>query len=269
MSQPDLQALCVQTCEIAKKAGKFISEAKGTLLHSQIETKGMNDFVTRVDKESEWLIVSALQQLFPGSDFLAEEQSAVRSGAEYTWIIDPLDGTTNFIHGLPCFCVSIGLVKNDFPVLGVIYEVNQDECFYAWQGGGAWLNGKPIQCTGRTALAESLLVTGFPYYDYSKIDEYLALFKYLMQHSRGMRRLGSAAADLAYVAAGRCDAFYEYSLKAWDVAAGAVIVREAGGVVTDFSGENGFLFNQEIIASAPGIFRETLDTIQRFMVHPS
>lgn len=269
MSKINLEHLCHQTCDIARSAGSLIRSAKGTLHHSQIETKGLNDFVTRIDKESENLIVEALRELLPESDFLAEEQSAERSGAEYTWIIDPLDGTTNFIHGLPCFCVSIGLVKNDIPVLGVIYEVNQDECFYAWQGGGAWLNGESIHCASRQRLADSLLVTGFPYYDYSKIDQYLALFKYLMQHSRGMRRLGSAAADLAYVAAGRCDAFYEYSLKAWDVAAGAVIVREAGGIVTDFSGDNGFLYNQEIIASAPGIYSETLATVQEFMLKSS
>jgi myo-inositol-1(or 4)-monophosphatase len=269
MTEKELQALCAETCRIARAAGLFIREAKGTIRQSQIETKGLNDFVTRVDKESEEMIVFALKQVLPEADFLAEEQSALRTGAEYTWVIDPLDGTTNFIHGLPCFCVSIGLIKNDVPVLGVIYEVNQDECFYAWQGGGAFLNGESISCTSRNKLADSLLVTGFPYYDYSKIDEYLALFKHLMKNSRGMRRLGSAAADLAYVAAGRCDAFYEYSLKPWDVAAGAVIVREAGGLVSDFSGENGFLFNQEIVASASGIYDETLAVIQRFMLNPS
>jgi len=268
MSILNLEILCRQTCEVAKKAGDFIRQSKGTLQHKHIEIKGLNDFVTRIDKESERLIVNDLREIFPEGDFLAEEQSAERNGADYTWIIDPLDGTTNFIHGLPCFCVSIGLVKGDVPIMGVIYEVNLDECFYAWQGGGAWLNHSRINCAGRDKLADSLLVTGFPYYDYSKIDQYLELFKYLMQHSRGMRRLGSAAADLAYVAAGRCDAFYEYSLKAWDVAAGAIIVREAGGIVTDFSGGDGFLYNQEIIASAPGIFRETIETVQRFMVHP-
>jgi len=250
---------------VAKEAGEFILSQRRKFSGSQIEVKGLNDFVTYVDKESEELIIKRLELLLPDSDFLAEENTRQRTEKEFTWIIDPLDGTTNYIHGLPCFCVSIGLVnKAEELLLGVVLEINQHECFYAWKEGGAYLNEKRIVVSERDLLKDSLLVTGFPYTDFSRMEEYLNLFKDLMEHSHGLRRLGSAAADLAYVAAGRCEAFYEYSLKPWDVAAGALLVKEAGGIVSDFKGQNGFLFNQEIIASNSGIYQELLEKIREF-----
>jgi myo-inositol-1(or 4)-monophosphatase len=265
MNTQDLGKLCAEVDKVAREAGKFILSQQKKLLTSQVEVKGLNDFVTYVDKQSEELIIRQLERLLPNSDFLAEENTRTRAGEDYTWIIDPLDGTTNFIHGLPCFCVSIGLInKAGDLVIGVVLEINQDECFSSWKDGGAFLNGQRIFVSQRNKLKDSLLVTGFPYTDFSKMDEYLQLFRYMMEHSHGLRRLGSAAADLAYVAAGRCEAFYEYSLKPWDVAAGALLVKEAGGVVSDFSGGNKFIFNQEIIASNAGIFQELLEKIGEF-----
>ncbi len=265
MTTLDLEKLCKEVNNVAREAGKFILAQREKLVIAQIEVKGLNDFVTYVDKQSEELIIKRLEALLPQSDFLAEENTKGRTEADFTWIIDPLDGTTNFIHGLPCFCVSIGLIdKKSELQLGVVLEVNQDECFSAWKNGGAYLNDKRIFVSKRNTLADSLLVTGFPYTDFSRMDEYLNLFRYMMEHSHGLRRLGSAAADLAYVAAGRCEAFYEYSLKPWDVAAGALLVKEAGGTVSDFSGGNKFIFNQEIIASNALIFQELLKKIEVF-----
>lgn len=265
MNEQDLKKLCSEVNLVAREAGRFILDQRAKLQSSQVEVKGLNDFVTYVDKQSEELIIHRLEKLLPGSDFLAEENTRERTAAEYTWIIDPLDGTTNFIHGLPCFCVSIGMIdKQGELLLGVVLEVNQDECFSSWKDGGAYLNEKRIFVSSADKLKDSLLVTGFPYTDFSKMDEYLDLFRYMMEHSHGLRRLGSAAADLAYVAAGRCEAFYEYSLKPWDVAAGALLVKEAGGRVSDFSGGNKFIFNQEIIASNSLVYGELLQKVKEF-----
>ena len=265
MNEQDLKKLCTEVNALAREAGRFILGQREKLNHSQIEVKGLNDFVTYVDKQSEELIVKRLEQLLPQSDFLAEENTKGRTQATYTWIIDPLDGTTNFIHGLPCFCVSIGLMDQSGELLlGVVLEINQDECFSSWKNGGAYLNDKKIFVSSRNKLSDSLLVTGFPYTDFSRMDEYLNLFRYMMEHSHGLRRLGSAAADLAYVAAGRCEAFFEYSLKPWDVAGGALLVKEAGGLVSDFSGGNKFVFNQEIIAANSLVFGELLEKVKEF-----
>jgi myo-inositol-1(or 4)-monophosphatase len=165
------------------------------------------------------------------------------------WVIDPLDGTTNFIHGLPCFSISIGLLLKNVPILGVVYEINLDECFYSWQGAPAYLNGKEIHVSDRSHLRDSLLATGFPYHDYSRLEKYLALFNWCLKNTHGVRRLGSAAVDLVYVACGRFDAFFEYGLKPWDVVGGAFIVKQAGGVVTDFQGKDNFIYGGELVAS--------------------
>jgi myo-inositol-1(or 4)-monophosphatase len=238
---------------------------RGKIMAEQVETKGLNDFVTRVDKNSEKMLIDGLEKLVPDAGFIAEENTKSNKGNVHNWIIDPLDGTTNFIHGLPCFCISIALMENDEVVIGVIYELNQKECFYAWKNGGAFLNDKPIQVSTATRLKDSLLATGFPYYDYKWLDEYMNLFKYFMKNTHGVRRLGSAAADLAYVAAGRLEGFYEYSLKAWDVAAGVLIVTEAGGKVSDFEGGNNYIFGQELVCSNALIFEEFQLQVSKFM----
>lgn len=261
----NLEAICQQVIEISKKTAVYIQSERGKINSGAIEVKGLNDFVTRVDKHSERLIIENLESLIPDAGFIAEENTKSLKGKKYNWIIDPLDGTTNFIHGLPCYCISIALMQDDEIVIGVVYELNLQECFYAWKDGGAYLNGKSIKVSETKLLKDSLLATGFPYYDYHLLDEYMALFKHFMKNTHGVRRLGSAAADLAYLAAGRFEGFYEYSLKAWDVAAGTLIVTEAGGKVSDFSGGNNYIFGQELVCANEAVFNEFLETVQHCM----
>lgn len=243
------EKLTHEVCEIAKSAGRFIAGERLTFDDSKIETKGMHDLVSYVDKSSEKQIISALKVLIPEAGFIAEEGTSDIRGSRYNWVIDPLDGTTNFIQGVPVYAVSIGLLDADELILGVVYEIGRDECFYAWKNGGAYLNGNPIRVSSRENINDALLATGFPYSEFSRIDEYIEFLKWSMMTARGIRRLGSAATDLAYVACGRFDAFWEYDLKPWDVAAGALIVKEAGGVVTDYSGGENYIFGREILAS--------------------
>ena len=262
---PTYQQLCQYTCDVARSSGKFMSEERKQFDVSKVETKGLHDLVSYVDKTSEMRIIAGLQKLLPESGFIAEEGTSQKVGEHFNWVIDPLDGTTNYIQGVPVYAVSIGLLENDEMVLGVVYEVGRDECFYAWKDGGAFLNGKPIRVSERDDIHDALLATGFPYNDFSRLNEYLELLKWTMTNARGVRRLGSAATDLAYVACGRFDSFWEYDLKPWDVAAGALIVKEAGGVVTDFKGENNYVFGGEIIASNAVLDDLILSKIQEFM----
>ena len=258
----ELNDLCQEVCQLTRKVGGFIRSEQKIFSTNSIEVKGKNDFVSHVDKSAEMQLVEVLSKLLPESGFIAEEGTSKKKGEIYNWIIDPLDGTTNFIHGIPCFAISIALRRNEELVLGVIYEINLDECFYAWEGSNAFLNGKEIHVSIAATLADSLIATGFPYYDYTRMDDYMKLFNYFMKHTHGLRRLGSAATDLAYVACGRFDGFYEYSLQPWDVAAGAFIVKQAGGKVTDFSGKNNFIFGKEIVAGNSTNFEEFLNTVK-------
>jgi myo-inositol-1(or 4)-monophosphatase len=258
----NLQTLCQDVCALSKQAGEFIRNERRKFTTERVETKGKNDFVSYVDKGSEQLIVEGLAKLLPGSGFIAEEGTSSVKGEQYNWIIDPLDGTTNFIHGIPCFSVSIALMRDQELVMGVIYEINKDECFYAWEGSKAYMNEEEISVSKAPALADSLIATGFPYYDYSRVDEYLGAFKHFMKHTHGLRRLGSAATDLAYVACGRFEGFYEYSLQPWDVAAGVFLVQQAGGKVSDFSGGNNFIFGKELVAGNSACFDEFFQAIK-------
>lgn len=232
----------------AKKAGGFIKQEREKFQYSKVEIKGLNDLVSYVDKTAEEIIVKELGAIFPPAGFIVEENT-VSGKKEYNWIVDPLDGTTNFIHGIPCYAVSIALEHKGEILAGVVYEVSRDECFYAEKGKGAFLNGIAIKVSERATLSESLIATGFPIYNFNRIDSYLSALKHFMQHTHGLRRIGAAAADLCYLACGRVDAFFEYNLNPWDVAAGALIVKEAGGIVNDFSGENNWLFGKEIVCT--------------------
>jgi len=243
------QELTFSVCEIARNVGNFMAEERKTFDDSKIEIKGVHDLVSYVDKTAEIRIIKELQQLVPEAGFIAEEGTNNTRGERFNWVIDPLDGTTNYIHGLPIYSVSIALIDGNEPVLGVVYEVGHDECFYAWKNGGAFLNDKPIKVSNRSEVGNALLATGFPYSDFSRLDSYVEMFKWAMTNARGVRRLGSAAADLAYIACGRFDAFWEYDLKPWDVAAGVIIVIEAGGKVTDYKGGSDYLFGREIVAT--------------------
>ncbi|HUM52061.1 MAG TPA: inositol monophosphatase family protein [Chitinophagales bacterium] len=257
----DLINIQTQTISAVKKAAAFIQSEIGKINNSDIETKALNSLVTYVDKNAELILVDELKKIIPQATFLTEENTVEQTQGEWQWIVDPLDGTTNFIHQIPIFGISVGLKHNDEIVVGVVYEVNKNECFYASKNNGAFLNGNKIAVSETVALADSLVATGFPYYDFGKAENYLNTIRFLMQNTRGIRRLGAASIDLCYVACGRFDAFFEYSLALWDVAAGALIVQEAGGKVTDFSGASNWLFGKEIIASNTGIADEFLDII--------
>jgi len=255
--------LCLQVQEIARETGKFIREEGKKIKVSDIEFKGITSLVTYVDKTAEARIVEAVKQLVPDSGFVAEEGTADSHNEKYTWIIDPLDGTTNFIHGIAPHSVSIALKEDDKIVLGVVYEVKLNEMFYAWKDSAAYLNGNKIRVSPNSKSEHALIATGFPYYDFDRVDDYIAAMKHLMKHTRGLRRLGSAAVDLSYVAAGRFDAFYEHALHAWDVAAGAFIIQQAGGKITDFNGGENWLFGGEIIAASNNYFDEFYQVINR------
>ena len=262
----NLENLCFDVQGLAKIAGLFISEEREKFNIEDVIVKGKADFVSYVDKQAEKLIVDGLRDLLPGSGFIAEEGTATSSDEKYKWIIDPLDGTTNFIHGLPPFAVSIGLMENKELILGVVYEVTQDECFYAWKGSKAYLNGEEIKVSTAAATSDALIATGFPYSAFEKLENYVESMRYFMVHSHGLRRLGSAATDLCYVAAGRFEAFYEHGLKPWDVAAGTIILRQAGGKVADFNGGDKFLFNGEMVAANGAYFDEFYDIVHKYFV---
>lgn len=257
----NLQTILGQTKKIARETGAFIRVERQNFDIKQVEHKGFNDLVSYVDKEAERQIVEGLKPILPEAGFITEEETATFRGEEFNWIIDPLDGTTNFVHGVPVFSVSIALMRQETLLLGVVYEVNLDECFAAIKGAGAFCNDKPITVSPAAALNASLIATGFPYYNFEQIDKYLDTLKYLMQTTHGLRRFGSAAVDLCYVACGRMEGFFEYNLNSYDVAAGALIVKEAGGKVSDFSGGNDFIFGRQILASNGQIHSEFLETL--------
>ncbi len=257
--------LCAEVQNIAREAGNFIREEGSKITATDIEIKSVASLVTYVDKTAEANIVSALKKLIPDSGFIAEEGTATASNEKFKWIIDPLDGTTNYLHRIAPHAVSIGLTENEKLVLGVIYEITADEMFYAWKGSPAFLNGKEISVSTASKSEDTLIATGFPYYNFNRLDDYLEVLEYFMKNTRGMRRLGSAATDLAYVAAGRFDAFFEHALHSWDVAAGVFILQQAGGKVTDFNGGSNYLFGGEIVAASSNYFNEFYKIVNRFL----
>ena len=244
----DLKHITEQVIECATTVGEFIRNERKTFSYNRVEIKGLNDLVSYVDKTSEKQIVEKLAIIVPEAGFIVEENTKTET-REYNWIVDPLDGTTNFVHGIPCYAISIALELNGEILLGVVYEVAQNECFYAYKNGGAFLNGTKISVSDRKNLSDSLVATGFPIYNFTRLDNYINTLTYLMKHTHGIRRIGAAAADLCYLACGRVDAFFEYNLNPWDVAAGALIVKEAGGTVSDFSKQQNWLFGKEIVST--------------------
>lgn len=262
----NLELLTKQVVNVSRATGNFLKSEIKKIGESDIQTKGLNNFVTYVDKSTEQKLVADLHHLLPEAGFIAEENQSLQRREIYNWIIDPLDGTTNFIHHIPLYSISIALMERNNLVIGVVYEPNLQECFYAWKNGGAYLNGHKIQVSPIRLLKDSLLATGFPYYDYGKLDEYILLFKHLMENTHGLRRLGSAAVDLAYCACGRFDAFYEYGLSPWDVAAGALIVQEAGGSVSDFTGGNNYIFGGELVSSNTLIHEQLMKVIKSHFI---
>ncbi len=261
----DYGKLCAEVVIIARDAGSYIRGYLNQIANNHIEKKGKQNFVTFVDKGAEERIVKSLASLLPEAGFITEEGTSTKTGETYIWVIDPLDGTTNFIHGAPPVSVSIALLENNRPVIGVVYELFMDECFYAWKGSKAYLNESEIRVSSVGNTADALIATGFPFHNFDRIEPYMDSLKYFFTNSHGVRRIGSAAADLSYVACGRYDAFYEYNLNPWDVAAGALIIQQAGGMVSDFKGNQGFLFNREIVAANAKVFKDFLNHVGRFM----
>lgn len=259
-----LEKLTHEVIRVAKQAGDFIRQERKNFDPDRIEYKGLNDLVSYVDKTAEKIIVIELEKALPEAGFITEEKTTAKVGDRYNWIIDPLDGTTNFIHGVPSYSVSIALKENDELVLGVVYEINLDECFYAWKDAPAYLNGKEIKVSHNPSIGGSLIATGFPYYDFEKQPAYIALFTELMKSCHGLRRLGSAAVDLAYTACGRFEAFYEYNLNPWDIAAGIVIVRQAGGQVVNYQGGDEVLNSRQLLATNGKITEGMLEIIQKY-----
>ncbi len=252
------------TKEVTLDVGEFIRTECTAFDLNKVEKKGKNDLVSYVDKEAEKRLVSELGRILPAAGFITEEGTIAQETAEYRWIVDPLDGTTNFIHGLPIFSISIALMKEDKVEMGIVYEVNREECFVAMRGHGAWCNDREMSVSQAEGVGDSLLATGFPYHNFEKLNEYLAILNELMKNTHGLRRMGSAAVDLAYVACGRYEGYFEYNLNPWDVAAGTLLVEEAGGTVTDFSGTDQFVFDRELVAGNPWVQKEMLSIIQKY-----
>ncbi len=257
----ELKDLTDRVTGLAKEVGEFIRGEALVFDRQNIEYKGLNDMVSYVDKTAEMNLVKGLTAILPEAGFITEENTTTVIRDEFNWIIDPLDGTTNFIHGIPTFSISIALQRNEHLVLGVVYEINRDECFYAWENGGAYLNGRRISISQTESVRDSLLATGFPYYDFERQEQYINVMRRLMQSCHGLRRIGSAAIDLAYVACGRFDGYFEYNLNSYDMAGGIVLVREAGGQVFDFKGGTDPIGRREIIADNGRISAELLRVI--------
>lgn len=245
----------------ARDAGKLIVRYLDRVDRLPVITKEKNDFVTEVDQKAESLIINTLKQAFPGHSILAEE-SGISGESDYQWIIDPLDGTTNFLHGFPQFAISIALKHHNKLIAGVIYDPLRQELFTTSLGDGAYLNNRRIRVSKQMGLNGALIGTGFPYKDFRYLDDYMEMFKVMVTKTAGVRRPGSAALDLAYLACGRIDGFWEMGLNSWDIAAGALMIREAGGIITDFSATENYLQNGHVIAGNPKVFNQMLKTLE-------
>ncbi len=248
----------------ARKAGAIINRASLDLDLLRVTTKGHADFVTEVDKAAEQAIIETLSQAYPDHGFLAEESGAQRpdGASDFTWIIDPLDGTTNFIHGFPQYAVSIACQHAGQITQAVIYDPSRNDLFTATRGRGAFLNDRRLRVSKRSQLQDSLIATGFPYRNFERIDEYLQLFKRVAARTAGIRRPGAAALDLAYVAAGRFDGFWEFGLSPWDMAAGSLLVVEAGGLISDDQGNADHLSSGNVVCGSPKVYAQLLSLVR-------
>jgi len=248
----------------ARRAGNIINRAAQNIDILTVTQKAANDFVSEVDREAEGAIIRVISETYPGHSILAEESGA-SGNSEYVWIIDPLDGTTNFLHGFPHYAVSIALSHKGVLSQAVIYDPVRNELFTASRGRGAYLNDHRMRVSKRSKLQGCLLGTGFPFKEFSVIDTYLAMFKDLAQKTSGIRRAGAATLDLAYVAAGRLDGFWEFGLAPWDMAAGSLLITEAGGLVGDFQGNSGFLETGNIVGGNPKLFSQLIQALAPYL----
>ncbi|WP_076591754.1 inositol monophosphatase family protein [Herminiimonas arsenitoxidans] len=251
----------------ARRGAAIINRASFDLDRVKVTEKNPNDFVTEVDQAAEQAIIEVLKTAYPDHAILAEESGAsanLHDENDNVWIIDPLDGTTNFIHGFPQYCVSIALQQRGQITQAVVYDPTRNDLFTATKGAGAYLNEKRIRVTKRDKIADALIGTGFPYRTTDNLDEYMKMFKIMTQSCAGLRRPGSAALDLAYVACGRLDGFFEKGLQPWDIAAGALLVTEAGGIVGTFKGEADYLYKGDVMAGNPKVFSQQVNLLSEF-----
>lgn len=249
----DKQHLLQTILPIIEATATFLREHVGGVRQSDVEVKHLNALVSYVDRQAEEILVEGLSKAFPEAGFITEEETIVTERKTYNWIIDPLDGTTNYLHGIPVYAISVALECEGKVVLGVVCEAGKNEYYTAVRNEGAFLNGNPIRVSQKKQLADTLIATGFPYYRFDRMDDFIETLTDCFRHTRGVRRIGTAATDLAYTAVGRFDAYYEYGLSPWDVAAGSLIASEAGARVCDFSGGTNFLFGEEIVVMQPHI----------------
>ena len=250
----------------ARTAGSIINRASMDLDILKVNTKAPNDFVTEVDQAAEQAIIETLLTAYPGHGILAEESGREHGSkhSEFVWIIDPLDGTTNFIHGFPVYCVSIALAFRGKVEQAVVYDPTRNDLFMASKGRGAYLNDKRLRVSKRTRLSQSLIGTGFPFRKGDNFQRYMKMFEAVMPECAGLRRPGSAALDLCYVAAGQYDGFFETGLQPWDIAAGSLMVTEAGGLIGNFTGEADYLYQREVVAGAPKIYGQLVQLLSPF-----
>ena len=246
----------------ARRAGTVINRASMDLDKIEVRSKSPNDFVTEVDRAAEQAIIEVISDAYPEHAILAEESGDTGGESEFQWIIDPLDGTTNFIHGFPQYAISIALAERGIVQQAVVYDPTRNELFTASRGRGAFLNDRRVRVSKRVKLQECLLGTGFPFKQMDNIDAYLGMFKELSGKTAGLRRPGSAALDLAYTACGRTDGFFEIGLAPWDMAAGVLLVTEAGGLASDFAGEGDYLKTGNLVAGTPKVFTQLLQVVQ-------
>ncbi|MBB2486382.1 inositol monophosphatase [Mitsuaria sp. WAJ17] len=263
MTQASLHPMLNVAIKAARAAGSIINRASLDLDILKINSKSPNDFVTEVDQAAEQLIIETLLQAYPEHGILAEESGREHGNktSEFQWIIDPLDGTTNFIHGFPVYAVSIALAHRNVVQQAVVYDPTRNDLFYATKGRGAYLNDRRLRVSRRTRMSDALIGTGFPFRRGDNFKRYLKMFEAVMQECAGLRRPGAAALDLCYVAAGYYDAFFETGLNPWDVAAGSLIIAEAGGLVGNFTGEADFLHQREIVAGNPRIYGQLVQIL--------
>ena len=257
-----LEHICASAKEIVLETADFIRYSKINFKKKSIQKKGLHDLVSFVDLEAEKKLVSGLSEILPEAGFITEENTRSER-KEYNWIIDPLDGTTNFIHGIPTYCVSVALERDNEIQIGIVHEIVGKETFYSVKNGKSFMNTKQIKVSSNKKISDSLIGLGIPVNEFKHLEEYKNALEYFIKNTRGVRRIGSAAADLCYVACGRFDGFFELNLKPWDVAAGALIVKNAGGIVTDFSGKKDWLFGKNIMASSKNmhvIFKKTISS---------
>lgn len=261
----DPRVLEETACEAARIGGQVLSRRFRATEGIRVEQKGLHDFVTEVDRETERAVTAHLRARFPGHAILAEETFAEAHVAEYRWVVDPLDGTTNFIHGVPTFVVSVAVEDRSGPVAGAVHDPIHAETFHAHRGGGAKRNGNPIACSRPATLDDALLATGFPFREMRRVDGYMRSLEAFVRGTSGLRRAGAAALDLAYVACGRYDGFWEVGLSRWDIAAGVLLVLEAGGAVSDVAGGTSYLDSGDLVASGRGIHPAMLEVTRRYL----